>query len=58
MFAKRLILTLAALAVILPFATGCRANRCCKSSTISAAPPCCPGGPGLPPPSVLPPSQF
>ncbi len=57
MFAKRLILALAALAVVLPL-TGCRSNRCCKSSTVSAAPPCCPAPGGALPPGVLPPAGF
>jgi hypothetical protein len=57
MFAKRLILALAALAVVLPLA-GCR-HRCCKSNSVSSAPPCCPApGGALPPPGVLPPSGF
>ena len=54
MFAKRFILALAALAVVLPLA-GCRHNRCCnKSASVSSAPPCCPTAP----PGVLPPAGF
>ncbi|HYH66225.1 MAG TPA: hypothetical protein VD866_16145 [Urbifossiella sp.] len=56
MFAKRLVLALAALAVMIPL-TGCRNNRCCKSNSVSAAPSCCPA-PGALPPGVLPPAGF
>jgi hypothetical protein len=57
MFAKRLVIALAVLALTVPL-NGCRGNRCCKSSSVSSAPPCCPSGPGLAPPTVLPPSGF
>jgi hypothetical protein len=56
MFAKRIALALALVAMLLPL-TGCRGNRCCKSSSVSSATPCCPA-PGALPPGVLPPSGF
>jgi hypothetical protein len=56
MFAKRFALALAALALMLPL-TGCRNNRCCKSNSVSSAPPCCPA-PGALPPGSLPPAGF
>lgn len=52
---KRFVLAAAVLALVLPFAGGCR-HRCCKSNSVSQAPPgCCPT---LPPGSLPPPANF
>ena len=56
MFAKRFVVALAVLAVVLLLA-GCR-TRCCKSNSVSSAPPCCPAPGSALPPGALPPAGF